>query len=328
MAMASMEDQLKVAVIGAGFLGARIISEMLLLGNQVAVYDSRLSKAKNPQETLNETIAEALGECNELKLLHLACMSPPEKSLWKPLPDQKQRQAQACSSIAQAAKHAHLVIEAVPDRLDIKCKVFAEALQEARPGCLLATNTLSLSLKSIQEAVRYELGGVKLPASLKPRVVGLRFLSPVVFIPFVEVTLTAEQEKGPDKEDLLQMLSKWGKNCFICDIEGSVEADERSSIRLARERLRLDTQTAQRRQTTEAELRGLLQQGKVPAAVVEDFREPTCCICYEAEPSVQSMICGHKALCNTCASVVESGTKQCPLCRERFVRPWDVSVSL
>jgi 3-hydroxyacyl-CoA dehydrogenase len=36
MAMASMEDQLKVAVIGAGFLGARIISEMLLLGNQVA----------------------------------------------------------------------------------------------------------------------------------------------------------------------------------------------------------------------------------------------------------------------------------------------------
>ena len=36
MAAASMEEPLKVAVIGAGFLGARIISEMLLLGNQVA----------------------------------------------------------------------------------------------------------------------------------------------------------------------------------------------------------------------------------------------------------------------------------------------------
>lgn len=45
---------------------------------------------------------------------------------------------------------------------------------------------------------------------------------------------------------------------------GSVEADERSSIRLARERLRLDTATAQRRQMAEAELRGMLQQGKVP----------------------------------------------------------------
>jgi len=254
-------------------------------------------------------------------------MAVPVKGVWKPLPDGKPRQAAACSSIIQAAKNAHLVVEAVPDRLDIKCKVFTEALQEARPGCLLATNTLSLSLKSIQEAVHSELGGLRLPSSLKPRVVGLRFLSPVVFIPFVEVTLTAEQEIGADKEDLVRMLQKWGKNCFICDIEGSVEADERSSIRLARERLRLDTATAQRRQMAEAELRGMLQQGKAPAMAV-DYSEPTCCICYEAAPAVASMICGHKALCNACATVVESGTKQCPLCRERFVRPCEGTVSL
>lgn len=38
----------------------------------------------------------------------------------------------------------------------------------------------------------------------------------------------------------------------------------------------------------------VMWSAEVPAAVV-DFREPTCCICYEAEPSVQSMICGHKA---------------------------------
>eukprot|EP00434_Breviolum_minutum_P024053 symbB.v1.2.021229.t1/scaffold1818.1/size102009/3 len=108
---------------------------------------------------------------------------------------------------------------------------------------------------------------------------------------------------------------------------GSVEADERSSIRLARERLRLDTATAQRRQMAEAELRGMLQQGKAPAMAV-DYSEPTCCICYEAAPAVASMICGHKALCNACATVVESGTKQCPLCRERFVRPCEGTVSL
>ena len=39
----------------------------------------------------------------------------------------------------------------------------------------------------------------------------------------------------------------------------------------------------------------VMWSAEVPAAVVEDFREPTCCICYEAEPSVQSMICGHTA---------------------------------
>ena len=37
------------------------------------------------------------------------------------------------------------------------------------------------------------------------------FLAPVVFIPFVEVTLTAEQEQGVDKADLVAMLQRWGK---------------------------------------------------------------------------------------------------------------------
>ena len=35
------EDTINVAVIGAGFLGARIITEMLLLGNNVAPSPAR-----------------------------------------------------------------------------------------------------------------------------------------------------------------------------------------------------------------------------------------------------------------------------------------------
>ena len=53
-------------------------------------------------------------------------------------------------------------------------KVFAEALTQARPGCFLATNTLSLSLNSIQEAVNGQLGTSKAPSAVRPRVVGLR----------------------------------------------------------------------------------------------------------------------------------------------------------
>ena len=63
--------------------------------------------------------------------------------------------------------------------------------------------------------------------------------------------------------------------------------------------------------------------GQVPGAT-EHYSEPLCCICYEAAPSVPSMLCGHKALCAACATVVESGTRQCPLCRERFVRKIEV----
>jgi len=168
--------------------------------------------------------------------------------------------------------------------------------------------------------------GAASSTALKPRVMGLRFLSPVVFVPFVEVTLSAEQEAGQDKEDLTSMLRKWGKACFICDIQGAVdsEQDRVDFIRMARERLRLDTSTAQRRQVAEAKLRAAVRQG--PEVVqkasrdVFNFAETKCCICLDAKPTVPSMLCGHVALCEDCAGVVESGTKQCPMCRERFVR--------
>ena len=58
----------------------------------------------------------------------------------------------ACLSVAEAATNAHIVLEAVPDKLEIKSKVFAEAVSTARPGAILATNTLSIPLKNIQEA--------------------------------------------------------------------------------------------------------------------------------------------------------------------------------
>lgn len=46
------------------------------------------------------------------------------------------------------------------------------------------------------------------------------------------------------------------------NLAGSVDCDERGSIRLARERLRIDTATAQRRQRAEAQLRGALRRGE------------------------------------------------------------------
>ncbi|CAE7543784.1 lcdH [Symbiodinium natans] len=329
--MATEEDTINVAVIGAGFLGARIITEMLLLGNNVAVFDANIAKQKHPQTALNEVVGNLLLESDRQGLLGLAEMAGPKSGKWTPYADEPPRQAKACLSVAEAATNAHIVLEAVPDKLEIKSKVFAEAVSTARPGAILATNTLSIPLKNIQEAVMVEVAGSgpkahPLPAALRPRVMGLRFLSPVVFIPFVEVTLSSEQEKGIDKEDLTGMLRKWGKACFICDIQGAVdnaEQDKIDFIRVARERLRLDTATAQRRQVIEAKLRATLRMGPEAASRTwssDLFKETKCCICLDEKPTVPSMLCGHVALCEDCAGVVESGTKQCPMCRERFVR--------
>jgi len=69
-----------------------------------------------------------------------------------------------------------LVIEAVPERLELKEQVFAELERHAPTSALLATNTSSLSITEIQAGLR-EPG----------RVLGLHFFNPVHINALVEV---------------------------------------------------------------------------------------------------------------------------------------------
>jgi len=82
------------------------------------------------------------------------------------------------TDLADAA-HAGLVIEAVPEQMDLKRRVFAELDQVCRPGAILATNTSSLSVTEI--AV-----GTSRPG----RVLGLHFFNPAPVMHLVEVVTT------------------------------------------------------------------------------------------------------------------------------------------
>jgi 3-hydroxyacyl-CoA dehydrogenase / enoyl-CoA hydratase / 3-hydroxybutyryl-CoA epimerase len=69
-----------------------------------------------------------------------------------------------------------VVIEAVVERLDVKQQVLREAESNVRPGCVLATNTSSLSVTEMQASLER-------PADL----VGMHFFNPVHRMPLVEV---------------------------------------------------------------------------------------------------------------------------------------------
>jgi 3-hydroxybutyryl-CoA dehydrogenase len=76
----------------------------------------------------------------------------------------------------RASAHADLIIEAVPERLDLKTHVFHTLDRHAHADAVLATNTSSLSVTDLQERTAN-------PA----RVVGLHFFNPVHINPLVEV---------------------------------------------------------------------------------------------------------------------------------------------
>jgi 3-hydroxybutyryl-CoA dehydrogenase len=74
-----------------------------------------------------------------------------------------------------------LVVEAIPERLEIKLQTFAELDRVLSPTAILCTNTSSLSVA--------QLSPVLAPHRL-PRLAGLHFFNPVPAMPLVEIIRT------------------------------------------------------------------------------------------------------------------------------------------
>jgi 3-hydroxybutyryl-CoA dehydrogenase len=85
------------------------------------------------------------------------------------------------TELAEAVRDADLVIEAVPERIELKREIFAALDRAARPDAILASNTSSLSVSEIARATEHP-----------ERVVGLHFFNPVHIMRLLEV-VRAEQ---------------------------------------------------------------------------------------------------------------------------------------
>jgi 3-hydroxybutyryl-CoA dehydrogenase len=78
--------------------------------------------------------------------------------------------------LVEAVGDADLVIEAVPERLELKRELFARVAELVRADCILASNTSSLSISAIAE-----------PVTGAERVIGLHFFNPVPAMALVEI---------------------------------------------------------------------------------------------------------------------------------------------
>jgi len=94
-----------------------------------------------------------------------------------------------------------LVIEAVPERLDLKRRVFEELDKVCRPGAVLATNTSSLSVTDIAVAT-----------NRPEQIVGVHFFNPAPIMKLVEVihTVLTRPEALQAVKDLVKGLGKVG----------------------------------------------------------------------------------------------------------------------
>jgi 3-hydroxybutyryl-CoA dehydrogenase len=96
-------------------------------------------------------------------------------------------------------RDCQLVVEAVPEHLDLKKEIFAKVDGIVAPDAVLATNTSSLPVTEIAVAT-----------SNPKRVVGMHFFNPAPVLQFVEVvrTVVTEDEVFEDVKALAQRLGK------------------------------------------------------------------------------------------------------------------------
>lgn len=100
---------------------------------------------------------------------------------------------------------AELVIESVPEDLELKSAIFHELDRVCPPDDILATNTSTLSVTEIAERTR------------RPeRVIGLHFLQPVPQVPLVEVVRGLKTSDATLHESLefVRVLGKTGVEVF------------------------------------------------------------------------------------------------------------------
>jgi 3-hydroxybutyryl-CoA dehydrogenase len=163
-----------VAVLGAGTMGHGIAQVCAGVGCEVALYDIDEAVVRRGVEHIRANLDKGVG---------LGKVTPEDR-------DRMLALVRPTTRLAEAVAGADLVVEAAPEVLDIKTKIFAEVDGVAPEHTIFATNTSSLSIEEIARAVRE-------PA----RFIGLHFFNPVHIMKLVEVVW------GPDTADATRLAA-------------------------------------------------------------------------------------------------------------------------
>lgn len=100
-----------------------------------------------------------------------------------------------------AVEFADVVVEAAPERLDLKRKIFSEAAASAPSHAIFASNTSVIPITHI---------GEELPPAARARLVGTHWWNPPYLVPLVEVVRTEYTDPGVF-EKMFELLCRVGK---------------------------------------------------------------------------------------------------------------------
>jgi 3-hydroxyacyl-CoA dehydrogenase len=152
----------KVAVLGAGVMGAQIAAHLVNCNVPVILFDLP-PKEGDPDGIVRKGIAG-------LAKLEPAPLGAKDRAAHIGV-------ANYATGLARLAE-CDLVIEAIAERLDWKRDLYAKIVPHLAPHAILATNTSGLSLAALSDA---------LPAAIRPRFCGVHFFNPPRYMHLLEL---------------------------------------------------------------------------------------------------------------------------------------------
>ena len=177
-----------IAVLGAGQMGNGITQVAAAAGYNVTMIDIQ-------QEYVDKGLATI------------------ERSLGKLVSKERMSQEDADATLARISlstdradcADCDLVVEAVPEIVDLKTSIFAELDSICKPETILASNTSSISISTIADAT-----------NRPDKVIGMHFMNPVPIMKLVEV-INGDKTSTETNASVIEASEKMGKIALSCN---------------------------------------------------------------------------------------------------------------
>ena len=169
----------KVAVLGAGVMGAQIAAHCANADVPVVLFD-----LAGPEGAPNGIVDKAIAG---LKKLDPAPLGSKDRA--------RAIEAANYGTDLEKLRDCDLIIEAIAEKMEWKRDLYAKVAPFLRADAIFASNTSGLSINALGEAM---------PAALRARFCGIHFFNPPRYMPLVELIATASTDPA-----MLDDLETW-----------------------------------------------------------------------------------------------------------------------
>jgi 3-hydroxybutyryl-CoA dehydrogenase len=166
-----------VGVIGAGLMGSGIAQLFAASGKQVQLFEPFEESQRQAKENIR-SICKAIGDSED-------CVE----------------RIMVTGDLAQAVETVDFVIEAAPEKIDLKQDLFLKLARLSRPEAILGTNSSVIPVSTVAG---------QLDAADAARVVGVHFWNPPYLVPLVEV-IQGERTSDQTVQSTMELLREAGK---------------------------------------------------------------------------------------------------------------------